>query len=100
MEANHTTIKFIIKDEPILSMLQNEFSKYEFELEFSPGPDNYKTITLDINKIVKFDSENNIVLEGYKVQAEDYKYYYKVERKPYESQLNYQLRALKHLNIE
>ena len=71
----HTRITFCVKDEPILGMIQKEFEDYDFDINWKTDDSRYKTLELSVNKIVGFDNEDQIVMEGYKVQFEDLTYY-------------------------
>lgn len=75
MKNTHTKIIFCIKDEPILSMIEKEFSKFNYQVKHTASKSRYKTIELNINKIVEHDKEDQITMEGYKVQFEYLNYY-------------------------
>ena len=75
MKNTHTRIIFCIKEEPILEMIQKEFSEFNFDIKFRSDESRYKTVQLNVNKIVDFDNEDQIMMEGYKVQFEDLTYY-------------------------
>lgn len=75
MKNTHTRIIFCIKEEPILGMIQKEFSEFDFDIIFRSDKSRYKTVQLNVNKIVDFDDEDQIMIEGYTVQFEDLTYY-------------------------
>ena len=75
MKNTHTRIIFSIKDEPILGMIQREFEDYYFEIKWKTNGSRYKTLELRINKIVEFDNEDQVMIEGYTVQFENISYY-------------------------
>jgi len=75
MRNTHTKIIFCIKDEPILSMIQKEFSGFNYQIKHTTSGSRYKTIELNINKIIEFDNEDQVMIEGYKVQFEHLTYY-------------------------
>ncbi|MDN3665594.1 hypothetical protein ACFFU1_16575 [Algibacter miyuki] len=77
MADTHTKIVFCIKDEPILSMIEKEFSSFDYDVKHRTSTSRYKTVELNVNKLVPFDDDNQVTIEGYKVLFEDLRYYSK-----------------------
>lgn len=75
MKNTYTRIIFIIKEEPILQMIQNEFSEFNFDLKFRTHKSRFKIVELNVNKIVDHDNEDQIMMDGYIVQFESLNYY-------------------------
>tara|TARA_R110000803_G_C11739819_1_gene290887 strand:+ start:44 stop:265 length:222 start_codon:yes stop_codon:yes gene_type:complete len=71
----NTRIIFCVKDEPILGMIQSEFKNYDFEIEYKTDGSVYNMAELRVNKIVEFDKEHQVSMNGYKVQFENLTYY-------------------------
>lgn len=76
MKNTHTQIIFSLKYEPLLSMIENEFSNYKYTIKHTPNG-KYKTVQLNVNKIVKANKEDQVKIDGYAVQFEAIKYYKK-----------------------
>lgn len=75
MKNTHTRIIFCIKEEPILEMIQKEFSEFNFDIKFSSDKSRYKIVQLNVNTLVEFDDEDQVIIDGYKVQFEYLNYY-------------------------
>jgi len=76
MKNTHTEIIFCIKDEPILSMIRNEFAGFDYTINMTEQG-RFIAVQLNINKIIPFDKDDSILMEGYKTQFESLTYYTK-----------------------
>jgi len=70
----HTRIVFLVKDEPILGMIQTEFKGRSYVVEVAKNH-HYQRIVLHVDIIVPILPDDMIMLDGYETQFEEIRHY-------------------------
>jgi hypothetical protein len=73
-DNTHTKMVFCIKDEPLLSMIQNEFTGTKYRLKsLSDGV--FTTIQLNVEKFLEVSNKDVVLIDNHPVQLDSFKYY-------------------------